>query len=78
MTRSSQDDELLSALPESPIVPSGMDRRAFLMRTRRHRRGGRDDRNHLDARSPRAAGRDGGGRTAGQEGSREDAMPASR
>jgi L-serine dehydratase len=32
MTRSDQDDELLSTLPELPSVPSGLNRRAFLMR----------------------------------------------
>jgi L-serine dehydratase len=32
MTSSDQDDELLSTLPELPIVPSGLNRRGFLMR----------------------------------------------
>jgi L-serine dehydratase len=32
MTRSDQDDELLSTLPELPSVPSGLNRRGFLMR----------------------------------------------
>ena len=32
MTRSSKDDELFSALPEPSSPPSGIDRRAFLVR----------------------------------------------
>jgi L-serine dehydratase len=32
MSRSTKNDELLLPLPESPAVPSGIDRRAFLMR----------------------------------------------
>ena len=32
MTSSDQEDELLSTLPELPSVPSGLNRRAFLMR----------------------------------------------
>ena len=61
-------DEPLSATPETPDAPSGIDRRAFLMRNAAI--GAAAVTGDMEPRGPRAAGRDGGWRSASRQGGR--------
>ena len=53
------DHGLFQASLEESSIPSDVDRRTFMMRNAVYRRGGRNDRHHLDARSARRSGGEG-------------------